>query len=50
MTGDIGVETWRKRVTRKVTIARNRFGADLRITTGNIGGQAAVNFNENFWN
>ena len=49
MTGDIGVETWRKKVTRKVTIKGNMFGSDIRITTGNMGGQAAANFNENFW-
>lgn len=49
MTGDIGVETWRKKVTQKVTIARNYFGGDVRITTGDMGGQAATTFNENFW-
>jgi hypothetical protein len=49
MTGDIGVETWRKKATRKVTIARNRFGGDVQIVTGDMGGQAAANFNENFW-
>jgi hypothetical protein len=50
MTGDIGVEAWQKKATRKVIIARNKFGGDVRITTGNIGGQAATNFNDSFWN
>jgi hypothetical protein len=37
MTGDIGVEAWQKKATRKVNIVRNKFGGDVRITTGNMG-------------
>ena len=49
MTGDIGVETWRNRIMRNVTIRGNIFGGDARIATGDIGGPAAANFNESFW-
>lgn len=50
MTGDIDVERWRKRVTRKTTIAKNKSEGDVRIVTGDIGGQAATTFKEGFWN
>jgi len=49
MTGDIGVERWQKRATRNMIIAKNEFRGDIRITTGDMGGPAAANFNENFW-
>jgi hypothetical protein len=50
MAGDISVESWQKRATRKTTIARNKFGGDVRVMTGDMGGQAAVDFNMSFWN
>jgi hypothetical protein len=49
MTGNVGVEDWRRVAGRKTTIAHNRFGKDVRIMTGDQGGQAAAGFNENFW-
>jgi hypothetical protein len=49
MTGDIGMESWQKRVARKTTIAGNRFGSNAQIVTGDMGGQAAADFNKNFW-
>jgi hypothetical protein len=49
MTGDIGMESWQKRVARKTTIARNKFGSNLQIMTGDMGGQAAADFNKSFW-
>ena len=49
MTGNVGVENWRRIVGRKVTIANNKFGQDVRIMTGNQGGDAAKSFKDNFW-
>lgn len=49
MTGNIGVEGWQKMAGHKTTIANNKFGNDVRITTGDIGGKAAENFNDSFW-
>ena len=34
MTGNVGVENWYRIARRKTTIARNKFGQDLRIMTG----------------
>jgi hypothetical protein len=50
MTGNVGVENWRKAARHKTTIARNKFGQDVRIMTGDQGGEAAKSFNDNFWN
>jgi hydrogenase maturation factor len=50
MTGNVGVENWRIIARRKVTIANNKFGHDVRIMTGDQGGDAAKGFNDNFWN
>ncbi|KAM0292737.1 hypothetical protein ACHAPM_011747 [Fusarium culmorum] len=49
MTGNIGVEGWHKMTGRKTTIANNQFGHDVRIITGDMGGEAARGFNESFW-
>jgi hypothetical protein len=49
MTGNVGVENWRKTAGRKTTIASNKFERDVRIMTGDQGGDAAKGFNENFW-
>jgi hypothetical protein len=49
MTGNVGVEYWRRIAGRKVTIANNKFGQDVRIMTGDQGGDAAKSFNDNFW-
>ena len=49
MTGNIGLESWQKRVTRKTTITRNEFRGDVRIMGGDVGGQAAADFNKSFW-
>lgn len=48
-TGNVGVEAWHKAAARKTTIANNRFGADSRIMTGDLGGEAAARFNDSFW-
>ncbi|KAF5256312.1 hypothetical protein FOXYS1_13215 [Fusarium oxysporum] len=50
MTGNIGVEDWQKIAGRKTTIANNQFGHDVRIITGDMGGEAARGFNDSFWN
>jgi len=50
MTGNVGVENWHKTAGRKTTIVKNRFGQDVRIMTGDQGGEAAKGFNESFWN
>jgi hypothetical protein len=50
MTGNIGVEGWQKMAGRKTTIANNQFGNDVRIITGDMGGEAAKGFNDSFWN
>ena len=50
MTGNVGVENWRKTAGRKTTIAKNKFGQEVRIMTGDQGGEAAKGFNESFWN
>ena len=50
MTGNVGVENWRKTAGRKTTIAKNKFRQDVRIMTGDQGGEAAKGFNESFWN
>ncbi|PCD20348.1 hypothetical protein AU210_016215 [Fusarium oxysporum f. sp. radicis-cucumerinum] len=49
MTGNIGVEAWQKMAGRKTTIANNQFGHDVRIITGDMGGEAARGFNDSFW-
>ncbi|KAJ4094510.1 hypothetical protein NW760_012661 [Fusarium oxysporum] len=49
ITGNIGVEGWHKMAGRKTTIANNQFGHDVRIITGDMGGEAARGFNESFW-
>ncbi|KNB04914.1 hypothetical protein FOXG_16269 [Fusarium oxysporum f. sp. lycopersici 4287] len=49
MTGNIGVEGWQKMAGRKTTIANNQFGHDVRIITGDMGGEAARGFNDSFW-
>lgn len=49
MTGDIGVQEWHRRAARKTTIKGNEFGSDVRIMTGDQGGDAAAKFNESFW-
>jgi hypothetical protein len=49
MTGNVGVENWCKTAGRKATIAGNKFGQDVRIMTGDQGGDAAKKFNESFW-
>ncbi|PCD20293.1 hypothetical protein AU210_016179 [Fusarium oxysporum f. sp. radicis-cucumerinum] len=49
MTGNIGVEGWKKMAGRKTTIANNQFGHDVRIITGDMGGEAARGFNDSFW-
>jgi hypothetical protein len=49
MTGNIGVEGWQKMAGRKTTIANNQFGHDVRIMTGDMGGEAAKGFNDSFW-
>ncbi|KAH8747740.1 hypothetical protein F5883DRAFT_436983, partial [Diaporthe sp. PMI_573] len=49
MTGDVGVDNWHRAARRKTTIAHNRFGQDVRIMTGDQGGEAAKSFNESFW-
>jgi hypothetical protein len=50
MTGDVGVEEWQRATRRKTTIAHNRFGKDVRIMTGNVGGEAANSFfDSGFW-
>ena len=50
MTGNVGVENWARTAGRKTTIANNKFGQDVRIMTGDQGGDAAKSFNDNFWN
>ena len=50
MTGNVGVENWRRIAGRKVTIANNKFGQDVRIMTGDQGSDAAKSFNDSFWN
>ncbi|EXK76698.1 hypothetical protein FOQG_18567 [Fusarium oxysporum f. sp. raphani 54005] len=50
MTGNIGVEGWQKMAGRKTTIANNQFGNDVRIITGDMGGETAKGFNGSFWN
>jgi hypothetical protein len=49
MTGNIGVENWHRTAARKTTIARNKLGQDVRIMTGDVGGDAARSFSESFW-
>ncbi|SCO84730.1 uncharacterized protein FRV6_08857 [Fusarium oxysporum] len=49
MTGNIGVEGWQEMAGRKTTIANNQFGHDVRIITGDMGGEAARDFNNSFW-
>jgi hypothetical protein len=49
MTGNVRVENWRRIAGRKVTIANNKFGQDVRIMTGDQGSDAAKSFNDNFW-
>ncbi|RKK79232.1 hypothetical protein BFJ68_g17606 [Fusarium oxysporum] len=48
MTGDVGMENWRRVVGRKTTIARNKFGNGTVMITGDVGGEAAKSFYENF--
>jgi hypothetical protein len=49
MRGNVGIENWRRTAGRKTTIAKNKFGQDVRIMTGDQGGDAAKGFNDNFW-
>jgi len=49
MTGNIGIENWQRVAGRTTTIAHNRFEADVKIMTGDQGGEAAARFNDNFW-
>lgn len=48
MTGDVGVGNWQA-ISRVTEVARNKFGKDTRIMTGNVGPEAASSFMENFW-
>lgn len=50
MMGDVGLEDWQKAAGRKTTVARNQFGHSARIMMGNVGGEGAAAFNQNFWN
>ena len=47
MTGDVGVE-YRHQLARRITIAHNKFGQDVRIMTGNVGPEASKEFMSNF--
>lgn len=49
MAGNVGEENWRRTVARKTTIKGTRFEKDV-IMMGDLTGQAAASFNENFWN
>lgn len=49
MTGDVGVEEWQQRTSRRTAIYDNTFGTGARIMAGNVGGAAAKAFMENFW-
>jgi hypothetical protein len=44
MTGNIGVEGWQRASGRPTTIARNTFGGDVRIMTGDMSAAAAADF------
>ncbi|RYP47144.1 hypothetical protein DL768_006754 [Monosporascus sp. mg162] len=49
MTGNVGVENWRRVAGRKTNVAGNRFG-DVCIMTGDLGpGEAARSFSADFW-
>ena len=49
MTGNVGVENWQRVAGRKTTIAHNKFGNETVIITGDVGGEAAKIFYENFF-
>jgi hypothetical protein len=49
MTGNVGVENWQRVAGRKTTIAHNKFGNETVIITGDVGGEAAKSFYENFF-
>ena len=49
MTGNVGVENWRRIAGRKVTIANNKFEQDVRIMMGDQAGNAAKSFSDKFW-
>ncbi|RYP20570.1 hypothetical protein DL765_002727 [Monosporascus sp. GIB2] len=49
MTGNVGIADWQRVAGQRTTIAHNRFGQDVRIMTGDQGGEVAARFNENFW-
>ncbi|KAK6866233.1 hypothetical protein PG995_002761 [Apiospora arundinis] len=44
MTGDVGVQEWRKRSSRKTKVVNNTFGPGLRLMTGNAGPGTMNNF------
>ncbi|EXM13233.1 hypothetical protein FOTG_18313 [Fusarium oxysporum f. sp. vasinfectum 25433] len=48
MTGNVGVEGWQKMAGHKTTITNNRFGHDVGIITGDMGGEAARGLNQSF--
>lgn len=48
MTGNVGVESWQK-VSRRTTIAHNKFGDDVRIMAGDVSPEAAKDFISNLW-
>jgi len=49
MTGNVGCENWQRAARRKTTIAHNKFGKETAIITGDVGGEAAKSFYENFF-
>ncbi|KAI1322069.1 hypothetical protein F5Y16DRAFT_404851 [Xylariaceae sp. FL0255] len=49
MIGNVGVEKWQRVAGRKATIASNRFEKDVKMMIGDLGGQAAADFNQSFW-
>jgi hypothetical protein len=49
MTGNVGAENWQRVVGRRTTIAHNKFGNETVIITGDVGGEAAKSFYENFF-
>lgn len=53
MEGDVGMERCQREVSQRAQrtrIERNTFKGEVRIMTGDMSGEAAENFNENFWN
>ncbi|KAK8026536.1 hypothetical protein PG991_003592 [Apiospora marii] len=49
MTGDVGVEEWQQRTSRRTAIHHNKLGTGARIMAANVGASAANSFMENFW-